>query len=129
MKDFYRYKGLVNYIAERYSSAVEIGVGHFPDVAFALQKRGIKVFATDIIPFYYDGLSVIKDDVMEPDLSKYLDVELIYSLRTPSELILFILRLARRLKSDLIVKPLHSEFLDGKIVSYGNTTFLFWSLH
>lgn len=128
LNDSYRYKGLVNYIAERYTSAVEIGIGHFPDVAFALQDKGIKVFATDIIPFYYDGLIVKTDDVMKPEINVYSNVELIYSLRPPSELIPFMLQLAKRLKSDLIIKPLHSEFPGGKTITHENTVFFLWTL-
>lgn len=123
----YRYKGLVDYITERYISVAEIGIGHFPDVALALQERGLKVFATDIMPFYYEGLTVITEDVMEPDISAYSSVELIYSLRPPSEMIPFMLRLAKRVKADLIIKPLHSEFLEGRIVSHKNTIFFLWS--
>jgi uncharacterized UPF0146 family protein len=108
-------------------SAVEIGIGLFPDVAFALQRKGVKVFATDILPFYYEGLNIIKDDIMEPDFSLYSSVELVYSLRPPSELILFMLRLAKKIKADLIIKPLHSEYPEGKLMCYENTNFFFWS--
>ncbi len=117
----------MNYIAEKYSNAVEIGIGHFPDVAFALQGRGVKVFATDIQPFHYDGLTVITDDITKPDLSAYSFIELVYSLRPPYELIPFILRLAKRLRADLIIKPLYSEYPQGKIVCHDNTTFFLWS--
>ncbi|NWF51646.1 MAG: hypothetical protein HXY47_01015 [Nitrospirae bacterium] len=127
MKKPYRYQGLVDYIAGRYMSAVEIGIGSFPDVAFALQKRGVQVFATDILPFYYKGLKIIKDDIMEPDLSTYSSIELIYSLRPPFELIPFMLRLAKKIKADLIVKPLHSEYPEGKLMCHETTTFFLWS--
>lgn len=126
MRNSFRYKGLVDYIADRYRRAVEVGIGHFPDVAFALQDRGVKVFATDIIPFYYDGLIVKTDNIMEPDTNVYSNIELIYSLRPPSELIPFMLQLAKRLKSDLIIKSLHSENPEGKIVSHGDTSFFLW---
>jgi uncharacterized UPF0146 family protein len=72
-----RYQGLVDYISGTYRDSAEIGIGHFPDVAFALLRKGIKVFATDIKSFQYNGLSVVMDDVTEPDFSLYSSVDLI----------------------------------------------------
>lgn len=123
----YRYEGLVNYISDRYGSAVEIGIGHFPDVAFALLKKGMQVFATDVRPFQYSGLKVTVDDIMEPNLMTYPSVDLIYSLRPPPELIPFMSQLAKKLQTDLIIKPLASEYPGGKLISHGNTTFFMWS--
>lgn len=123
----HRYEGLVNYIAGRYGNAVEIGIGHFPDVAFALLKRGVRVFATDIQPFHYSGLKVIVDDILEPDFSAYTTLDLIYSLRPPPELVPYIVRLARRLSTDLIIKPLASEYQGGQLIRHGDTTFFLWN--
>lgn len=123
----YRYEGLVNYISDRYSSAVEIGIGHFSDVAFALLKKGMQIFATDVLPFKYNGLRVIADDIMEPDLTVYTDIDLLYSLRPPPELIYYMVKLTRRLKADLIVKPLSPDYFEGKLLRHGNTTFFLWS--
>lgn len=123
----YRYKGLVDYISDRYNKTVEIGIGHCPDVAFALLRRGVHVFATDIEEFRYGGLKVIVDDIVEPNPSAYPPSDLIYSLRPPSELVPFMMRLAERLSTDLIIKPLSSEHLDGQLVCHGDTPFFFWS--
>jgi len=123
----HRYKGLVEYISGRYGNAVEIGIGHFPDVALALIKRGVRVFATDIKAFQYRGLKVIIDDIIEPNFSLYASLDLIYSLRPPSELVPFMMRLAERLSTDLMIKPLSSEHLDGQLVCHGNTPFFLWS--
>ncbi len=123
----HRYEGLVNYIAGRYSQTVEIGIGHFPDVAFALLERGVRVFATDIRPFHYSGLKVIVDDITKPDISQYTGVELLYSLRPPPELVPYMVRLARTLSTDLIVRPLDSEYSGGNVIRQGNTIFLLWS--
>jgi uncharacterized UPF0146 family protein len=117
----------VNYIAGRYSQTVEIGIGHFPDVAFALLERGVRVFATDIRPFHYSGLKVIVDDITKPDISQYTGVELLYSLRPPPELVPYMVRLARTLSTDLIVRPLDSEYSGGNVIRQGNTIFLLWS--
>ena len=120
-------KGLVDYIAGKYGCAAEIGVGHFPDVALALAERGMKVFATDVKPFRHKGLKVVVDDITEPDLSLYSRVQLIYSLRPPSELVACMQRLAKAVSADLIVKPLVSEYLAGRLTRMGNTTFFLWS--
>ena len=123
----HRYEGLVNYIADKYDSAVEIGVGHFPDVAFALLDKGVRVTATDIIPFDYKGLKVAVDDITLPDLSLYDRINLIYSLRPPPELVFYMVKLAKTLSAVLIIKPLASEYPGGKLISHGNTTFFMWS--
>jgi uncharacterized UPF0146 family protein len=125
-----RYEGLVEYIAGRYGNVVEIGIGHFPDVALALLKRGVRFFATDIRPFYYSGLKVIVDDIMEPDLSvytAYTALDLIYSLRPPLELVPYMVRLARQLSTDLIIKPLTSEHPGGQLICHEDTTFFLWN--
>jgi uncharacterized UPF0146 family protein len=122
----HRYEGLVNYISCKYSNAAEIGIGHFPDVACALLERGVKVFATDILPFYYTGLNVFVDDITCPDLSVYKAIDIIYSLRPPPELVSYMIRLARVLTTDLIVKPLSSEHPGGQLIRHGKTTFFIW---
>jgi hypothetical protein len=123
----HRYKGLVEYISGRYGNAVEIGIGHFPDVALALQKRGVRVFATDVKAFQHRGLKVVIDDIIEPVFSLYAALDLIYSLRPPSELVPFMMRLAKRLSVDMIIKHLSSEHSDGKLVCHGDTPFFLWS--
>jgi uncharacterized UPF0146 family protein len=123
----YRYEGLVNYISDSYGSTVEIGIGQFPDVAFALLNKGVRVTATDIIPFNYKGLKVVVDDITLPDLSLYDRTNLIYSLRPPPELVFYMVKLAKTLSAVLIIKPLASEYPSGKLISHGNTTFFMWS--
>ena len=123
------YQGLVDYVSVRYLDCVEIGIGHFPDVAFALLKQGVRVFATDIRQFQYNGLRVILDDITEPDISLYSSVDLIYSLRPPPELIPYMRRLARSVSADVIVKPLSSDHIAGKIMKSGNTAFFIWEYY
>jgi uncharacterized UPF0146 family protein len=119
-----RIEGLVDFIADRYRKPVEIGIGHFPDVAFALRMRGISVFATDIRPFCYQGIPVFFDDITSPDLSLYEGTELLYSLRPPPELIPYMKGLAKKISADLIIKPLSSEHpQDLDIILQGDTTF------
>lgn len=123
-----RIEGLVDFIAGRYNNAVEIGIGHFPDVAFALLDKGISVFATDIRPFHYRKLKVIVDDITKPDLSLYDGINLIYSMRPPPEVVPYMERLAEKVSADLIIKPLSSEYLEGgRLIRNGNTTFFLWN--
>jgi len=122
-----RVEELAEYIACRYGKSAEIGIGHFPELAYALIAKGVDVFATDIIPFCYEGLRFIVDDVTMPDVSLYDGVDLIYSMRPPPELIFHMDRLAARLCVSLIVKPLSAEFIDGReAVRHGDTTFFEW---
>ena len=127
MNPSHRYEGLVEYISGNYRNAVEIGIGHFPDVAYALLEKGIKVFATDVKAYRYRGFKVIVDDVTMPDISLYTAIDLLYALRPPPELVPYMERLSKMFSSDLIVKPLSSEYLNGQLHCYGDTTFFLWS--
>ncbi|OGW36310.1 MAG: hypothetical protein A2Y97_09585 [Nitrospirae bacterium RBG_13_39_12] len=122
----HRYEGLVDYIALNYKSTAEVGIGHFPDIAFALLAKGVKVFATDVLPFHYDGLKVVVDDITCPNISTYKEIDLIYSLRPSPEMVPYMVRLAGILSSDLIVKPLSSEYPGGQLTHSGKTTFFIW---
>ena len=119
-----RIEDLIDFIAGRYDNAVEIGIGHFPDVAFALLERGISVFATDIQVFRYKGLKVVIDDIIWTDLSLYGDIDLIYSMRPPPELVPYMQKLAKKISADLIIKPLSDEYIEGhRLIRNRNTTF------
>jgi len=120
-------QGVVTYIVNNYSCCAEIGVGRFPDVALALGRRGVQVFATDVRPYRHRGLDVILDDVMEPDLSLYVGVQAMFSLRPPLELIPYMERLAKAVSADLLVKPLASECPPrGQLTGSGNAVFFLW---
>jgi uncharacterized UPF0146 family protein len=121
-----RYKGLTDYVAGRYGRAAEIGIGHFPDVALSLAKRGVRVFATDVQRFEHPGLQVIIDDVTEPLVSLYREIDLVYSLRPPPELVYHLRRLAKKVRAELIIKPLASEYPGGKLACHGDSTFFLW---
>ena len=94
---------------------------------WVLAGVGVRVFATDIRPFQHQGLKVLVDDITQPDVSLYTGVDLIYSLRPPSELVPYMERLAREVEATLIVKSLASEYLGGQLSRRGNTTFFLWS--
>lgn len=92
----------------------EIAVGKFDKIAEKLSERdNITLIKTDIQP---KDSTVIKDDITNPDLKLYDDVDIIYSIRPPSELQPYIVKLALRIDSQLIIKPLTNEDLNtGKV--------------
>ena len=122
-----RIDGLIDYIAGKYKKAIEVGIGHFPDVAYSLIDRQLNLLATDILPFAYSGLKVVMDDVTAPVFDIYKNVNVLYSMRPPSELVPYMVRLAEKLSADLIVKPLSAEYLNGRLTKHGNTTFYLWN--
>ncbi len=120
-------EGLVDYICSRYRYGAEIGVGHFPDIALALARRGIGIFASDIKLFSHEGLEVVVDDITQPDLWLYVRLDFIYSVRPPLELVPYMVRLGKAVSADLLVKPLASEYPGGELIRVANTTFFLWN--
>lgn len=119
-------EGIFDYIVSGYDSAVEIGIGHYPDVGLALLKKGIHVFATDIIPFHHDGIEIFVDDISHPDLSLYSGIQIMYAIRPPLELVPYMKRVAKEVNADLIVKLLSSECPGGVLNGRGRTAFFLW---
>ncbi|MBW2107371.1 MAG: hypothetical protein JRI36_01720 [Deltaproteobacteria bacterium] len=121
-------RSLAGYMAARYLKAAEIGVGAFPDVALALVGSGLRVFATDIVPYQYRGLKVVIDDVTAPALALYTGLDVIYSVRPPPELIPYLRQLAGKVSADLIVKPLSGEFPSGgHLTGRADSAFFLWA--
>ena len=88
----------------------EIGVGRFSMIADLLsEKDNIEIIKTDILPA---DESVIKDDITSPDLDLYEGVNIIYSIRPPSELQPYLVKLADEIGCQLIIKPLTNEDLN-----------------
>ena len=82
----------------------EVAVGKFDKIADELSCRdNITLIKTDIQP---KDSTVIKDDLTNPDFKLYEDVDIIYSIRPPSELQPYIVKLALKIDSQLIIKPL-----------------------
>lgn len=92
----------------------EVAVGRFDRIAdYLSSKDNISIIKTDIAP---KDESVIKDDITNPNLDLYRDVDIIYSIRPPSELQPYLVRLACETGSQLIIKPLTNEDLNtGKV--------------
>ena len=88
----------------------EIGVGKFDMIANSLSEReNITLIKTDISP---KDATVIKDDITNPNIDLYRDVDIIYSIRPPSELQPYLVKLAEEIDSQLIIKPLTNEDLN-----------------
>ena len=92
----------------------EIAVGRFDKIADSLSvKENVTLIKTDIAP---KDETVIRDDITNPDLDLYRDIDIIYSIRPPSELQPYIVKLATEIGSQLIIKPLTNEDLNtGKV--------------
>lgn len=105
---------ILNEIGDKQVKIAEIGVGNFDRISNILsQKDNVTLIKTDIIP---KDSSVIKDDITNPNLELYKDVDIIYSIRPPSELQPHIINLTEKIGSQLIIKPLTNEDLNtGKV--------------
>lgn len=107
-KDFKDY--ILDEIGEKPTKIAEIGVGKFSMIADELEKKeNITLIKTDINPA---DASVIRDDITDPDMELYEGTDIIYSIRPPSELQPYIVSLARKIGSQLIIKPLTNEDLN-----------------
>lgn len=126
------FRAIAEYIAENYPSArriVEVGVGRLPEAAVELSKLlpACEIVATDIAepPGLPSNIKFVRDDVTDPDLSIYEGAALVYSMRPPPELQPYLLRLAREVGADLLLRPLAGESVlaGGKPVNYRGATF------
>ncbi len=92
----------------------EIAVGKFDRIAEYLSaKDNITVIKTDISP---KDETVIADDITNPNMDLYRDMDMIYSIRPPSELQPYLVNLALEIGCQLIIKPLTNEDLNtGKV--------------
>lgn len=123
-QDFTDY--ILNEVGESDVRIAEIGVGKFDRVAETLSEReNITIIKTDILP---KDESVIKDDITNPNIDLYKDVDIIYSIRPPSELQPYLVKLAQRIDSQLIIKPLTNEDLNTprvkmKLKNFGKASF------
>ena len=104
----------------------EVAVGKFDMIADMLEKKeNITLIKTDISP---KDSSVIKDDITNPNLEIYEGTDIIYSIRPPNELQPYLVRLAEKLDSQLIIKPLTNEDLNTgrakmKLKNFGRASF------
>lgn len=121
------WRSFSNYILKNYGHAsliVEVGVGTFQEVARNLKSHHkLNIVMTDIKPYHH----IIQDDICHPNLKIYKDTQLIYSIRPPEELHPCLVKVAKRVKSDLIIKPLSTDSInskeDFKLVNYEKAVF------
>ena len=105
--DFAEY--ILNEVGDNEVRIAEIAVGKFDKIAEILSsKENITLIKTDILP---KDSTVIKDDITNPNMDLYKDVEIIYSIRPPSELQPYLV-LAEKTDAQLIIKPLTNEDLN-----------------
>lgn len=110
--DFAEY--ILSEVGENNVKIAEVGVGKFDRIAnFLSEKDNITLIKTDIAP---KDETVIKDDITKPNMNLYKDIDIIYSIRPPSELQPYLVGLAMEIESQLIIKPLTNEDLNtGKV--------------
>ena len=90
----------------------EVAVGKFTQVHDYLDSReNIEIIKTDISP---NDSTVIQDDITNPNLGLYKDLDIIYSIRPPSELQPYIINLALKTNTKLIIKPLFNEDINSR---------------
>ena len=107
-QDFGEY--ILSEVGERQVKIAEVAVGKFDRIARMLSEReNITLIKTDIQPA---DSTVIADDITNPNLDIYKDVDIIYSIRPPSELQPYLAKLADELGCQLIIKPLTNEDLN-----------------
>lgn len=110
--DFAQY--IMNEVGDEPVTIAEIAVGKFDRIAEELSKKdNITIIKTDISP---KDSTVIMDDITNPNLELYENVDIIYSIRPPNELQPHLVNLACEIDSQLIIKPLTNEDLNtGKV--------------
>ena len=106
--DFKEY--ILNEIGDENKKIIEVGVGKFDKIANEISKnKNIRLIKTDINP---KDKTIIKDDITNPNLKLYENTSIIYSIRPPSELQPYLVDLALKIDSQLIIKPLTNEDLN-----------------
>ncbi len=113
MADYY--KDFVEYIINNYQGAqkiIEVGVGSRDETLKELDKTlNAEVVGTDIKK---GNPKIVIDDITKPDLEIYKNADLIYTQRLPIELHPYIEKIAKSVESDLIIKPLSTEYANHK---------------
>jgi uncharacterized UPF0146 family protein len=118
---------IAEYVSERYSGkVVEVGIGYNWIVALKLKENGFKVVVTDIKPIPIEDVEFYIDDVTAPKLEIYSDSSLIYSIRPPPEIVPYILRVAKTVNADVLIRPFGNEFYSGRLINYKNERFYVW---
>ena len=91
----------------------EVGIGFKFDIAKELSKY-FGLIVVDINEKAVEkakliGLRAYKDDLFNPNIKLYKNIDLIYSIRPPRDLQPFILDLSKEINANLIIRPLLNE--------------------
>ncbi len=109
-EDFGEY--IANLSDKKEVKIVEVAIGRYTGVYDYLNsKENIEILKTDISPA---DETVIFDDITSPNLELYKDTDIIYSIRPPSELQPYLIKLYHKINATLIIKPLFNEDLNIK---------------
>ncbi|MCQ6253674.1 UPF0146 family protein [Methanocaldococcus sp.] len=117
--------------AEKYKSKkiAEVGIGFKFDIAKELSKY-FDVMVTDINKKSVEkgkllGLNAYEDNLFNPNIEMYKNIDLIYSIRPPRDLQIYILNLSKKVNANLIIRPLlNEEVIEGlKLKSYKGEVF------
>ncbi|AEA47949.1 UPF0146 family protein [Archaeoglobus veneficus] len=117
-----RPEAIADYISRNYSTAVEVCVGNYWEIAKLIGDK--LVAAVDVRHVKAPpGVRFIVDDVMNPSdllLELCRQVELVYAIRPPPELWRYILALSKLSNSDCLIRPFGNEFAASpfRLVNY-----------
>jgi uncharacterized UPF0146 family protein len=101
---------IAKYIAGKYRSVIEVGVGRNFHAASLLFRSGILICCTDIIdPPSFFFIPYEKDDISCPHLSLYEDCDCIYAIRPIEEMLPPLIDLAQKVGADLLIYHLGFE--------------------
>ena len=115
-------RSIGEYIAGRYRRGVEVGIGNNPEAARMIAAAGALMRCTDIRPgIRHAGLTVVADDIFEPEIGLYAGADLIYAVRPGVEMVPPLIALAGRVNSDLLIYHLGCEIYGdgGELVDCG----------
>ena len=91
----------------------EVGIGFKFDIAKELSKY-FDLIVVDINEKAVEnakliGLKAYKDDLFNPNIDLYKNIDLIYSIRPPRDLQPYILDLSKKIDANLVIRPLLNE--------------------
>lgn len=117
---------ILNLYDKRPVNIAEVGIGKFTMVYdFLNSQDGINIMKIDIDPA---DETVVKDDITNPSPKLYENLDIIYSIRPPSEIQPYILKLKKYNNATIIIKPLFNEDLNTgsvkmKLKNYKKSSF------
>lgn len=106
--DFGEY--ILNLCKKRHVNIAEVGIGKFTAVYDFLNAQDeVNIIKIDIDPA---DETVIMDDITNPTEKLYRNLDIIYSIRPPSEIHPYLVKLKDYNNAKIIIKPLFNEDLN-----------------